>query len=123
GCPLQNVTGVIAVVLEHPGQIDVSWTWPRDDTLLLRIADPRRGIHDLLPVLPVAILNKHRDRRAEGFPGAHTGKELDVVGFDLHPSAAPVALLAARQIDVDIGGDERQASYHSLEYGDQCGAV
>jgi predicted RND superfamily exporter protein len=36
-----------------------------------RIALARRRIHDLLPVLPIAVLNQHRDRRANRLAGPH----------------------------------------------------
>ena len=81
------------------------------------IALARRGIHDLLPVLPVAIVDQHRDRRAERLAGAHAGEELSVVLLDLHAPPAAVALLAARELDVDVLGEEWQARGHSFENG------
>ena len=41
-----------------------------------------------------------------GLAGANAGEELDLVGLDLHAAAAAVALLASRQLVVDVGGQE-----------------
>ena len=114
-CPLQDIAGIAAVVLKHPRQIDMARPWPRHLTLPVRIPFPWRRIHDLLPILPIAIVNYHGDRRAERLAPTHAGEELDVVGLDLHPSAAAVALLAARQIDIDVGCDEGKSRHHSLQ--------
>src|SRR5689334_8814218 len=95
----------------------------RHHALALWITFPRRRIHDLLPVLPVAILNHHRDWRAQGLARAHAGQELDVVGLDLHSSAAAIALLASRQLYVDVSRDERQSGDHAFEYRDEGGTV
>ena len=75
------------------------------------------------PVLPVAILNQHRDRRAERLAGAHAGEKLGVVGLDLHAPAAPVALLPARELGVHVSRQERQAGDHTLEDGYERGPV
>src|ERR1700693_998015 len=70
GGTLQHIPGISAVVLEHSGETDVPGPRARHCALALGIAFPGRGIHDLLPVLPVAILNQHRDRGAERLAGA-----------------------------------------------------
>ena len=83
----------------------------------------RRGIHDFLPVFPVAIGDEHRDRRAERFAGAHAGEKLDVVLLDLHAAAAAVALLAADELLVDVSGEQWQAGGAALEQRDEGFAV
>ena len=71
----------------------------RDALVLLRITyfDRQR----LLPILPVAILEHHRDRRAYGLAVMHARKKVRLVGFDLHSPAASKALLAAPEFAVD----------------------
>ncbi len=51
------------------------------------------------------------------------GKDLDLVGLDLLPGAAPVPLLAPPQVRVDRGLVERQAGRQAADDGDQRGAV
>jgi hypothetical protein len=46
-----------------------------------------------------------------------------VVGLDLHAPAAPVALLAASQLRVDVSGEKWNAGDHPLEDGDERGTV
>ena len=56
---LEDVAGIVAIVLEHAGEIGVAGRGARDGALARRgIALARRGIHDLLPVLPVAIVDR-----------------------------------------------------------------
>ena len=83
----------------------------------------RRRIHDLLPVLPVAIGDEHRDRRAERFAGANAGEKLDGVLFDLHAPAAAVPLLTARELGVDVRGEQRQARGHPFENAHEGGPM
>ncbi len=70
----------------------------RHPLMLLRIARLHR--QRLFPILPVAILQHHRDRRADRFAVMHTRQKVRPVGFDLHPPAASKALLAAPQLVV-----------------------
>ena len=56
-------------------------------------------------------------------PGAHAGQKLDRVALDLHAPPAPVALLAARELDVDVLGEQRQSGGHAFEHADQGRAV
>ena len=112
----ENVAGVVAIVLENSCKISVSWTDAGDGSLpRLRVGRIGRRIHDLLPILPVAILDDHRDRRAEGLAGADAGEELDGVLLDLHASPATVALLASRELGVDVVSNQRQARGHSFK--------
>src|SRR5438270_2318308 len=80
-------------------------------------------IHDLLPVLPVAIVNEHRDRRSDRLTRAHPGEKLDRVLLDLHATPAAVALLSSRELDVHIVRDERQARGNAFENADQSRTV
>src|SRR5450756_636653 len=95
GGAFQHIASVIPIVLEHSREIDVPGPRTRYSALAAGISIPGRRIHYLLPILPVAILNQHRDRRAERLAGANAGEKLSVVGLDLHAPAASVALLPA----------------------------
>ena len=96
-------------------RMPVRSAWPGRTRVTARLrGDPDRssrgaGIHDLLPVLPVAIVDQHRDRRAERLAGANAGEKFDRVLLDLHAAPAAVALLAARELGVDVVGEQRQA--------------
>ena len=56
-------------------------------------------------------------------PARTPERNCDGVLLDLHAAAASVALLAAREVDVDVGGEERQAGRHSFENRDERGPV
>ena len=127
---LENVARVVAIVLENAGEIGVAGPNARDGALAkpgpsaaprrsLGVVVARRGIHDLLPVLPVAIVDEHRDRRPERLAGAHAGQKLDRVLLDLHAAPAAVALLAARELGVDVVRKQRNARRHSFENADE----
>src|ERR1043166_1285488 len=74
----ENIARVVAVVFENAGEVGVSRANARDGALArIGIALTRRRVHDLDPVLPVAILDDHGDRRSERLAGAHTGEKLD----------------------------------------------
>src|SRR5512141_2428752 len=82
-----------------------------------------RRIHHIAPVLPVAIPDEHRDRRTNRVSGAHAREELRGILLDLHSSPAPVALLAAREISIHIGREQRNACRGALEYRDERWSV
>ena len=105
---LENVAGVGAIVLEQPGEIGMSRPHPRDLPLpgAVGIAVSRSRVHDLEPVLPVAVADQHRDRRAERLAGAHARQELDAIRFDLHAAPSAVPLLSAGEVSVDVGGQQ-----------------
>ena len=58
--------------------------------------------HRHLPVLPVAVPDRERDRRTERFTEADARNEFGGVLFDLHACAAAVAALAAAQFGIDV---------------------
>src|ERR1051326_5798175 len=134
GGALEDVARVGAIVLEQTRKIGVAGPDAGDGALSWRgmracgrvAADflrPQRRIHDLLPVLPIAILYQHRDRRAECLAGADAGEEFNRVLLDLHPSPARVALLTARELVVDVVRGERQPGGHALEDAHEGGSV
>ena len=120
----ETTARVAAIVLEYTGEVRVSRTraghTPAPGT---GVALAGRGIHDLLPVLPVAIMDQHRDRRPERFAGAHAGEEFDGVLLDLHAASAPIALLATRELNVHVVREQRQASGNPFHDRNECGAV
>ena len=90
---LQDVAGICMIELERPGQIRVPGTWARDAALVAGIARNFPHGHDLLPVAPIAVLNHHRDRTAQGFSVADTGQESNLIAFNFHSAAAAVTAL------------------------------
>ena len=86
----------------------MSRTHPRDLPLpgAVGVAVARSRVHDLEPVLPVAVTDQHRDRRAERLAGAHARQELDAIRFDLHAASSAVPLLSAGEVSVDVGGQQ-----------------
>ena len=61
--------------------------------------------------------------RADRLAGAHAGQKLDGVPLDLHAAPAAVALLAARELGVDVGREQRNARRHSFENADEGWSV
>ena len=61
---LKDVAGIVAVVLEQPGQVGVARSHPSHLALAAagRVVCARRGVHDGLPVLPVEIANEQGNR-------------------------------------------------------------
>jgi len=121
---LENVAGVVTVVLEYPREIGVTGPHAGDRTSpRIGIALARRRVHDVLPILPVAVRDQHRDRRSNGLPRAHTGQKLDRVALDLHATPPPIPLLPSRQLDVHVLGEQWQSRGHSFQHADQGGSV
>src|SRR5437016_3687113 len=62
--PLQDVAGVLTVVLEAAGEIGVAWPGAGDlaPPLGAPVGDVRFRRHHVLPVLPVAVPHQHGDR-------------------------------------------------------------
>src|SRR5687767_1819912 len=64
---LENVARVVAVVLEYSRQVGVARPHPRDGTTAwIGITFPRSRVHHVLPVLPIAVRDQHRDGCADG---------------------------------------------------------
>jgi hypothetical protein len=95
----QHVARVREVVFERACQVGVAGTRRSNGLMLGRIA--RFNGQLLFPVLPVAIDDLDGDGRTDGLAVAHAGKNVRLVGFNLHAAAAAVALLAAPQLAVD----------------------
>ena len=109
GRTLKDIARITPVVLEDPREIGVSGTHPRDMPLAQPVLVGLAGgwIHDIRPVLPIAVAHQHGDRRSQSFARANAGEELDAIGFDLHATPATVALLPTRELGIDIGYEQR----------------
>ena len=123
---LENVTDVAAIVLGDPGEVRVTRSRTghggavRAAGVLRRI---RIEAHGVLPVGPVAILNRHGDRPANRLAAPHAGEDLGAVGLDRHPASASVAALASLQFVVDGVEVEREAGGDPFENDDERATV
>ena len=112
---------VVEAVFDKAGQVGVAGARDGDflhfGGVILELRHRRR------PVLPVAVADDHRHRRADGLAEADAGKHLGAVGFDLHATAASVALLAAGKLVVDVGFGEGDACRESFDDGRERRAV
>ena len=98
--------------------------WPgrgRCDLVDLGLDRPR--VHPLLPVRVIAVRDQERDRAAERAPVTDARAHLDRVALDLHPPAAAVTELAARQLAVDPLAVELEPRGQPLDDGDEPGPV
>jgi hypothetical protein len=123
---LEDVARVLTIVLEDAGEVGVARPHARDGAAAqraLRIAFARCGVHDRLPVRPVTIADEHRDGPTQRLAGAHTGEDLRRIALDLHAPPATVALLAPREVGIDMRREERKTSGHALEDTDESLAV
>jgi hypothetical protein len=77
----------------------------------------------VLPVDPVPVLDRHRDRAADGFTRANTGQDVGAVGFDRHAPTATVSTLSPLEIRRDEVNVDRQAGGNSFEDDNQRAAV
>ena len=82
----------------------------------LRCESPRLHLHRSLPVLPVAVLDDERDRRAERLAAADAADDPGRVVLDLLAFTPPVSTLTAAEVGVDVaGGVERHAGRQALD--------
>ena len=121
-CALQHVAGVGKVELEGAGQVGVAGTRRGDRLVLGGIAGLDGQL--LFPVLPVAVGNLDGNGRADGLAVAYAAEDVGLVGFDLHPPAAAIALLAPPQLAVDeieidghVGGQPGEESDEGFSVG------
>ena len=124
--PFQYVAGIAPIVLENPRQIRMAR--PRQIDRLERLRVPLRvgkGVrHGRRPILPVAIVNQERQRRAQGDAKPDAGEDFGAVGLDLHAPSATISPLAARQIGIDIGSRiQRNPRREALDDGHEATAM
>ncbi len=120
---LEHVAQVAAQVLEAAGEVGVARPGrAHPPELGLGRVDLER-VHHRLPVGEVAVLDPQRDRRAQGLAAAHAAADLDLVGLDLHPPAAAVAVHAALHVAPQQVEIDRQAGRHAGQQGGETGTV
>jgi hypothetical protein len=117
---LEDVAHVGVAVLLAPGQVGVAGAREMD---LGDLGLHRPRVHPLLPVGVVAVGHLQRDRAAEGAPVADARRDLRRVGLDLHPAAAAVAELAAREVAVEVLGGDLEAGRQALQDAGQARPV
>ena len=123
---LEDVPHVRAAVLGDAGQIRVARPRLRD-----RRAPRAAGVgggfggraHRVLPVHPVAVVDRHRDRSADRFAGPDAGQDLGAIGFDRHPPPAAVAALPAAQVRGDGVDVDGKPGGNAFENDDERAAV
>ena len=106
--PLQNVAGVLPVVLQYSDQVGVAGPRPREATPS-DIARLTLGRHHFFPVRPVAVVDQHRDWSAERLSRPDTAQPFDAVPLDLHPGTAAISHHPAGQLLVNLFGHDRQS--------------
>src|SRR5260370_27135912 len=74
---------------------------PRDGLLLVLAAINIFNGEGFGPILPILVLEKDRDGRADRTRMTDAGDYFRPVGFDFHAAAAPVTLLAPPQFMID----------------------
>ena len=121
GGAFKDVADVLEVILEHAGEVGVAGARTRDDLGLAAIAGI--GRHALFPVFVVAILDDEGDGTAHRAAEADARNDARLVLFDQHAAAAPVALLAARQVVVNARDIDFEAGWSALDNRDQFGSV
>src|SRR5262249_10970753 len=100
---LERVADIVEPVLERTREVRVPR--PRQRHALRPLAHGvalrRPRAHPPRPVLVVAVPDDERERRAERAPVPEACEHLDLVGLDLLPRAAAVALLPSAEVGVD----------------------
>ena len=117
----QHVAGVGKVVLESAGKVGVAGPRRSDRLVQGRIAGLDGQL--IFPVLPVAVHDFDRNRRAYGLAVAHAGKHVCLVGFNLHAAAAAIALLPAPQFAVHEFQIDGHAGRQPGDKRDKCFSV
>ena len=116
---LQNVSSVGLVELLGAGQVRVTRSRSGHASLLGNLGSDGFDRHDVAPVLPIAVLNHHRERTAERSPVPDTGEDSDLIRLDLHPAAAPETALSPVKLYIDEVRVEFQISGKPLDDGDE----
>ena len=99
--PFQNVAGVGLIEFEGSGQIGMSGTRAGHPSFGSGFGRNRLSRHDFLPVRPVAVLDHHRDRAAQGLSMSDTRQKPNLILLDFHPAATAISSLPPLQFVVD----------------------
>ena len=71
-----------------------------------------------LPILPILVLQKNRNRRADSRAVAHARQDMNLVGLNFHAAAAAVALLPPPQVAIEECLIHLQSGWQAGEEGD-----
>src|SRR6185312_4341196 len=118
---LQYIAGVGEVVLERAGKVGMAGSRTGDGLVLLRVAFTNRK--DLFPVLPVAVGERHGDRRADGLAVAHTRQDMRRIALNAHAATTAVTLLAAPEFVIEKGLVDRHTRRETADKGYERFAV
>src|SRR5262245_54937279 len=102
GCTFENISKVTGTKLLSAGEVGVSGPGPFYKPRILRFGFELLRRHNILPMDEVIIPDHQRDRRTESLAMTNAGQNLDRVLFDLHASAASIALLPTPELVVDL---------------------
>ena len=97
----QDVAGVVKIVFETAGQVGMAGSRTREWFPLVFCAVDVFHWQRFSPVFPILVADDDRDRRADGLRMPDARNNFDLIGFDLHPPAAPIALLAPPEFTID----------------------
>jgi hypothetical protein len=120
GGALEHVAHVGVAVLEDAGEVGVART---RQVHLVDLGVHRPGVHPLLPVAVVAVVDPQRNRAAERPPVAHAGDDVGAVLLDFHAPAATVPELTPGQVAVDVVGTQLEAGRQPLDDRREARAV
>src|SRR5579884_1200357 len=81
------------------------------------------GVHPLIPVGVVQVRDLERDRAAERPAVPDPAADRDAIALDLHPPAAAVAELPARQIAIDRVPVDLEARGKTVDDAGEAGAM
>lgn len=71
----------------------------------------------------IFVFDSQSDRRTERFAVSDAGKNFNLIAFDFHTPAAPVALLSAPKFVIYTLDINFQSGRQSFDDGDECFAV
>ena len=123
---LQHIAHVLMAVFRDAGEVRVARSRARDDRTVDagRLAG-RRGFdgHRSLPVLPVAVRNRERDRAPGRQSVTDAAQRLRAIRLDGHATAAAVPALPSAQLHGDGIEVDGEAGGHALENHHERGPV
>jgi len=96
---LEHVASVTEAVLQHSREVGVPGANARDR---FPFESPRLDLHRTLPVLPVAVRDHERDRRAEGPAAADAADDPGRIVLDLLALSPSVSALPAPEVGVEV---------------------
>ena len=118
-CSLEHVSGVVKVVLEHPGKVGVAGPGSSELTTA-RLALDR---HYVRPLRPFAVAYEHRQGASECATAPHPGHDLERILLYLHAGAASVAVTSASELVADVLERNGQPGRKPLENRYERGPV